>query len=188
MTATLRSEDPGGVDGDARFSGNPDEHPIAELRYLILAAQREGNRLLAQALRPLGLTPAQAEILSVLAEREPLTLAALGRYIVCETGSPSRIVETLFKRGLVEREAGQVDRRVVHLRLTLLGAKMLDDVNAINHALNESIGSQLNDEQRKTMVEALHRILQDTISGSKINQRFGSAAGAALEQRSGYER
>lgn len=187
MTATLRSDGGGGLDGDASFSGNPDEHPIAELRYLILAAQREGNRMLAQALRPLGLTPAQAEIISVLAEREPLTLAALGRYIVCETGSPSRIVETLVKRGLVEREAGQMDRRVVHLRLTLLGSKMLNDINAISHALNESIGSQLNDEQRKLIVEALHRIVQDTISGSKINQRFGAAKGRSREVRSEYE-
>ena len=35
--------------------------PVEELRFLILAAQREGNRMLAQALRPLGITPAQAD-------------------------------------------------------------------------------------------------------------------------------
>ena len=63
-----------------------------ELRYLVLAAQREGNRKLSRDLDAIGLTPAQAEVLLVLAEREPLTLVELGRCIVCETGSPSRIV------------------------------------------------------------------------------------------------
>lgn len=40
--------------------------PIEELRYLVLAAQREGNRLLADGLQPLGLTPSQAEALRLL--------------------------------------------------------------------------------------------------------------------------
>src|SRR5215212_5438791 len=39
---------------------------VEELRYLVLAAQREGNRMLAQGLRPLGLTPSQAEVETVL--------------------------------------------------------------------------------------------------------------------------
>lgn len=39
-----------------------------ELRYLILAIQREGNRLLAAELRPLGVTPSQAEVLRVLSD------------------------------------------------------------------------------------------------------------------------
>ena len=40
-----------------------------ELRYLILAIQREGNRLLAADLRPLGITPSQAEVIRVLADQ-----------------------------------------------------------------------------------------------------------------------
>src|SRR5690348_8967797 len=53
-----------------------------EVRYLLLAAQREGQRQLAKALRPLGVTPAQAEAITVLDQFAPLTLAELGRYIV----------------------------------------------------------------------------------------------------------
>jgi hypothetical protein len=46
--------------------------PLEEAALLILAAQREGHRLMASALRPLGVTPAQAEVLQVLADRQPL--------------------------------------------------------------------------------------------------------------------
>jgi len=53
---------------------------------LVLAIQREGNRLLAAELKPLGITPSQAEVLRVLRDYGPLTLNALGGLLVCETG------------------------------------------------------------------------------------------------------
>ena len=74
-----------------------------ELRYLILAAQREGSRLFSEQIRPLGLTPSQAEVLSVLYEVQPLSLIELGSRLVCETGSPSRLVDGLVKAGLVAK-------------------------------------------------------------------------------------
>lgn len=90
-----------------------------ELRYLILAIQRDGNRLLARELRGLGLTPSQAEVIRVLADRQPLTLAGLGELLVCETGTnPSRLVDRLVAAGLVGREQGSHDRRHVTLTLT----------------------------------------------------------------------
>jgi hypothetical protein len=77
---------------------------VEELRYLVLAIQREGNRLLAAELRPLGITPSQAEVLRVLRDHGPLTLNALGDLLVCETGnSPSRLVDRLVAQGLVKR-------------------------------------------------------------------------------------
>lgn len=83
-----------------------------ELRYLILAIQREGNRLLAAELRPLGVTPSQAEVLRVLSDHQPLTLNALGELLVCETGnSPSRLVDRLVAQDLVQRDTDPHDRR-----------------------------------------------------------------------------
>src|SRR5262245_7452406 len=82
---------------------------VEELRYLVLAIQREGNRLLAAELRPLGITPSQAEVLRVLRDHGPLTLNALGDLLVCETGnSPSRLVDRLVAQGLVKRGIDKV--------------------------------------------------------------------------------
>ncbi|HET8591630.1 MAG TPA: winged helix DNA-binding protein, partial [Nakamurella sp.] len=95
---------------------------INEFRYLILALQREGNRALAAALKPTGLTPSQAEALIVLADRQPLTLAGLGALLVCETrSSPSRLVDRLVTQGLVARSEDADDRRYVTLSLTPAG-------------------------------------------------------------------
>src|SRR5882757_9701174 len=85
-------------------------NPADEMRYLILAAQREGNRLLSDYIRPLGLTPAQAEVLSVLHEAQPLSLIEVGERLICETGSPSRLVDGLVKAGLVESNPSTTDQ------------------------------------------------------------------------------
>ncbi|MGH3774569.1 MAG: MarR family winged helix-turn-helix transcriptional regulator [Pseudonocardiaceae bacterium] len=96
-----------------------------ELRYLILAVQREGNRILAADLRPLGLTPSQAEVLRVLADFQPLTLTGLGELLVCEHGTnPSRLVDRLVSAGLVRRETQADDRRRVTLSLTTDGERL----------------------------------------------------------------
>ena len=66
------------------------------LRYLVLAAQREGNLRLARELRGPTLTSSQAELLRVLADREPLTPTGLGELLTCESGTnPSRLVDRL---------------------------------------------------------------------------------------------
>src|SRR5260370_6361637 len=96
----------------------PQMNRADELRYLILAAQREGSRLYAERVRPLGLTPSQAEALSVLHEAQPLSLIEVGERLACETGSTSRLVNGLVQAGLVERVVSSADQRQISLSLT----------------------------------------------------------------------
>ena len=51
------------------------------LRYLILAAQREGARLMAARSRQIELNTAQEEVLEAIRRHGPLTLAELGRLL-----------------------------------------------------------------------------------------------------------
>lgn len=93
-----------------------------EVRYLILALQREGNRQVAQGLAPFSVTPSQAEAISLLARHKVLSLRDLGLLLVCETGdSPSRLIDRLVNRGLVRKVRSEVDRRAISLTLTDLG-------------------------------------------------------------------
>ncbi|HEU4541381.1 MAG TPA: MarR family transcriptional regulator [Jiangellaceae bacterium] len=111
-----------------------------ELRYLILAIQREGNRRLAADLRPLGVTPSQAEVLRVLADHQPLTLLGLGELLVCETGgSPSRLVDRLVMAGLIQRETNPSDRRQVFLTLTRDGEHVAGHIAAVERDLYQLI-------------------------------------------------
>ena len=114
--------------------------PAEEFRYLVLAIQREGNRLLASALRPLDLTPSQAEVIRVLADNQPLTLGGLGERLVCETGTnPSRLVDRLVTAGLVDREPDPHDRRLIALTLTDHGATAATRIAEVESRLYETI-------------------------------------------------
>lgn len=57
------------------------------VRYLILASEREGARMMSAALRQVGLNSAQREVLEVVRQHGPLTLAELGRLLVCEVAA-----------------------------------------------------------------------------------------------------
>lgn len=108
------------------------------LRYLILAAQREGARLMAARLRQVELNTAQEEVLEVIRRHGPLTLAELGRLLVCEVASPSRLVDGLVRRGYVDRRRVVGDKRVVMLTLTPAGEQAVEATLRIGGSVRTS--------------------------------------------------
>lgn len=147
--------------------------PIEEVRYLILAAQREGSRLMAEALRPLHLTPAQAEALRVLDEHAPLSLIALGDLLVCETGSPSRLVQGMVEAGLVERVPSSSDKRMVTLSLTSQGRAMATKVKELEDRFYEA-NAWVEQEASLPEIRAfLWRFVEGKPSGMALARRVG---------------
>lgn len=146
---------------------------IEELRYLVLAAQREGNRRLTEALRPLGVTPAQAEVLTVLAgSHEPLSVKELGALLVCETGSPSRLTRTVVATGWAEQVPDEADGRLTRLRLTPSGADLAARVAEVEKAFHGQLAAALPDDGS---TERTVRVLRSLVAGGP--------AGAAIERR-----
>ena len=146
------------------------------LRLLVLAAQRDGARRLADSLRPAELTPSQAEMLGVLADSGPMSLTELGRRIVCENGSPSRTIDLLTRRGLVNRLQSPHDRRFVELEITEAGRTLLPTVVEGVRALDERISSALPAEERTELCRLLSRLLEGTPDLTAIELRCGPMA------------
>ena len=141
------------------------------VRYLILAAEREGARMMSAALRQVGLNSAQREVLEVVRQHGPLTLAELGRLLVCEVASPSRLVDGLVRRGLIDRRRGSGDKRVVMLDLTAAGQRALDAAFPIS-GLRTHIAARLTPEQIDHLTALLARLVADTPSGVAVAARF----------------
>jgi MarR family transcriptional regulator, organic hydroperoxide resistance regulator len=146
--------------------------PIEELRYLVLAVQREGNRLLAARLKEAGVTPSQGEVLRVLRDREPLTLTGLGELLVCETGSsPSRLVDRLVAQGLVHRQADPDDRRFVTLALTAEGRRVERRVVQVEKQLYAWLARLTGDRPLEPALELLRAVAQDLPAGQALARR-----------------
>ncbi|MGW2477235.1 MarR family winged helix-turn-helix transcriptional regulator [Streptomyces sp. NPDC001665] len=144
------------------------------LRFAILAAQREGNRMLIQALKPHGITPSQAEVLRLLQQHGTLSLSGLGQLLVCESGTnPSRLVERVVTAGLVERRPDTEDRRYLQLRLTPQGQSLATAVAEIEESLYSSMDAASEGMDTDAVLQFLHRFIDALPSGQALNTRLG---------------
>jgi DNA-binding MarR family transcriptional regulator len=143
------------------------------LRFAVLAAQREGNRLLTQALKPHGITPSQAEVLRLLQQHGTLSLNGLGQLLVCESGTnPSRLVDRAVAAGLVERRTDADDRRYLQLSLTPEGERLATKVAAIEEMLYAAIDSAAEGLQTDAVLAFLHNLIDPLPAGEALNKRL----------------
>jgi DNA-binding MarR family transcriptional regulator len=156
--------------------------PIEELRYLVLAAQREGNRFLAEALQPLTLTPSQAEALRVLQDWQPLAQVELGSLLVCEQGSPSRLVAGLIAAGYIARAPSPEDKRKVVLTITPRGDEVVRRVAEIESALYATLSALIPDQQIETLLPILWNVVTGRPAGDALARRLQRLPLSAQEE------
>jgi MarR family transcriptional regulator, organic hydroperoxide resistance regulator len=148
------------------------------IRYLALAVQREGNRQLTELLRPLGLSPAQSEVLRILGDHAPMTLTELGRMLVCDSGeNPSRLVDKLVSRGLVDRRPATEDRRRVVLTLTPEGIARESDVRAIEDGVYDAIDSVFPAAEADSLLASLLTMVAGSPAGNALATRIAAESG-----------
>lgn len=143
-----------------------------ELRYLVLAAQREGNRQLSAALKPLGITPSQAEVIQLLADHSQLSISELGKLLVCESGTnPSRLVDRLVAGGYLQRATDPADRRSVILALTGQGGELAGTIKQIENALYHAIDQRSAGLDISATLHCLRALVDGEPSGHALARR-----------------
>jgi len=83
-------------------------------------------RQVAQVDREMGLTPERASLLSVLAFGGPRTIGQLASVERVSPPAITRTVTGLEAAGLVERVRGERDRRIVTVRVTRAGRRLIE--------------------------------------------------------------
>jgi DNA-binding MarR family transcriptional regulator len=144
--------------------------PLLELALLVKAGQREFERRVNEAMRPLGVTAAQADAIAVIGQAGPLSLKELGELLIAEAGHPSRLVDRLVEAGLVERRAAGQDRRRVELSLTPKGRRLEKRVLAAREGALQ-LGRELIDDRDLEPALALLRELAGYSSFAELIAR-----------------
>ena len=158
-----------GGDGGAPYAWHVD--PLYELALSLKAAHRGLDRAANEAMESLGITAAQADVLTVLRHAGPLSLKELGELLIAEAGHPSRMVDRLVEAGLVERRPAEDDRRRVVLSLTPQGRRLEKRAAAARGQVLE-LGRQLVGERDVTAtLEFLRELLSSTEYGELIARR-----------------
>ena len=106
-----------------------------------------------------GVTGAQFEVLKNLFRNTSETGASLCRTLHYDTGSMTRMLDRLEEKGLVRRERGARDRRVVLLRLTEAGERLLPRIRpAARRALRRHL-TGFAPEEVESLKDYLGRII-----------------------------
>jgi DNA-binding MarR family transcriptional regulator len=97
--------------------------------------------------------------LKVIRDGTATNAGELARELAITTGATTRMIDVLEKRGLVERDRGTVDRRVVHLAITPRGA---EEVGTLQHHVVEAwnaVLAEFDQDEVDHTVESLVRLL-----------------------------
>lgn len=146
------------------------------LRYLVLAAQREGFRRLTRELRAIGLSPAQSEVLRILGDHAPLSLTGVGRLLVSESGTnPSRLVDRLVSAGMIKRAVDDDDRRHVTLTLTAAGRAAEGAVREVEDRLYADLDAATADLDLRPVIDTLRLLSAGALAGAALQNRLTHA-------------
>lgn len=96
----------------------------------------------------------------------------IGQRLVCEGGSPSRLMSTLTHKGLVESTVGSADRRTTLLSLTPTGTDAARAVSEIEHNLYGALTSILDDDQVAAVLPVLRTLVGQLPAGQALQRRI----------------
>jgi DNA-binding MarR family transcriptional regulator len=134
------------------------EHPRNSAAFLLaqLGAYAAGE--FAKRLQPLGFTPAHAGIFRIIAAAPGLSQQELAAKLGMYASRLVAVIDDLEKRGLIERQPSDSDRRLYALHLTKSGKDQLSAIGLIAREHGRDLLDGLSDEERLTLTSLLERV------------------------------
>jgi MarR family transcriptional regulator, organic hydroperoxide resistance regulator len=136
----------------------PFRSPAEEAFASILKTADVLRRRMARIVEPLGITPQQYNVLRILRGAHPESLPTLEirERMIEEAPGITRLVDRLERRGLIDRERPEEDRRRVDCWITAAGLSLLEELDEEMNAADEATTAGLSGRE----VEALLRFLE----------------------------
>lgn len=155
---------------------NADEiHLESSLGYYLTKARNVLVERMDRAVKPLGLTAQQIGVILLLSTQRASTPFELSRVMSYDSGSMTRLLDRLEKKGFVVRSRSDADRRMVKLELTQQGRDAAQQLPALGAAvLNEQLRG-FSAADHATLLDLLGRFIANGIGA-------GASAGCGLGQ------
>ena len=98
--------------------------PDGHIGFLLRQAQTAVRGAIERAIQPLGVTPAQLSLLSVLVHEGVISSADLAKTAMMTAQSAGGVVQNMEKAGWVAREKARTHGRIIWLKLTPEGRRV----------------------------------------------------------------
>ena len=122
---------------------------------------------LAQAIRPLGLTPGQFPVLLALWERDGLTQKALVGLTDVEQATMANTLARMERDGLIRREADPQDNRSRLVFLTERARTLETEATTLADAINARACEGLSAAEREQMLDAMRRLIANLTANAE---------------------
>ena len=89
---------------------------------------------------------------------EPKNMSTIARELSVTVGTLTIAMNSLVKKGYVERTRGREDRRVVYISLSVRGRRAYEEHARFHREMLESVIGELTKEEQDTLIRALSRL------------------------------
>lgn len=139
------------ADRGAAGAREPSDRIIAEF----LAGLRELRCIGSERLLEHGISLGHFHVMSVLDRHGDLTMSRLADVIGVGLSNATGIVDRMEERGVVERHRDPEDRRVVLVRITDEGRRILGEAEVLREDLLRAVLDRLDERQRRAVATAV---------------------------------
>jgi len=139
--------------------------PSADVKVAEFAGQlffrlwRASHTRIAQALEPVGLTPALFGLLNVLGARDGAIQQELGSVMGIDRSTMVSLIDDLEAAGLAKRRAHPADRRAREVAITPKGRRLLEQGRRMARQVEDEVLGGLSADERREMLALLRRAL-----------------------------
>lgn len=155
----------------------PVSRPIS-ISFLLTQIGTHAASRFAARLTSLDLLPQHAGVLRMLGQSSGISQQELAARLDMHASRLVGLLDTLEKRGLVERQSSATDRRVYALHLTEAGRDTLKQLGSIARAHDDAMCDGLSPAERTQLFSLLERVAQRQGLAHAVHPGY-----RALEQR-----
>jgi Transcriptional regulators len=140
--------------------------------HLIRRAHQIAVSMFHSVLGP-DITPVQYSALRILQDHPYIDQVTLARYCALDNSTTATLAVRLDEKGLIERVTPPENRRVRLLRLTEIGAELLESLVPSVHELRRQMLQTLSREEQETFLALLAKFVQVNNDQSRAPLRRG---------------
>ena len=128
-------------------------------------------------------TASQMKLLKLVAMTDSYTLGDVASFLRVSNAAASKAVDRLVRRDLLRRTEDQKDRRVMHLRLTEAGRRLLTAYESARRRKLQSIFVQFPPEELRRASDLLDRLSADIVDHTSNPEELCLKCGIYFRER-----
>ncbi|MBP1950193.1 MarR family winged helix-turn-helix transcriptional regulator [Virgibacillus litoralis] len=130
---------------------------------VLMRASKSVEERIKKDIKSYGVSITEFTILEALYHKGDLTVNQICDAVLINSGSMTYVIDKLQQRGLLERITSEEDRRVIHVRITNQGKKLMDDIFPQHEKVIEKVFEDVSPEELESVIDILKRIGLDSV-------------------------